>query len=89
VLVSLSKKQASAECKDVFDQFESVQYSLNLNARNGTLDAQPNSFPHVVQACAETVTLNTAALRKLGASSVLITALDEAHALQEKSSTIK
>jgi hypothetical protein len=89
VLVSLSKKQASAECRQVFDQYKDVQYSLNLNARTGSLDAQPNSFPHVVQACAETVSLSTAALRKLGASSILITALDEAHTLQEKSSTIR
>lgn len=89
VLVSLSKKRASAECKEVFDQFKDVQYSLNLNARTATLDAQPSSFPHVVQACAETVPLSTAMLRKLGASSILIAALDEAHALQARSSTIK
>jgi hypothetical protein len=87
-LVSLSKKQASSECKGVFDQFENVQYSLNLNARDGTLDAQPD-FPHVVQACAETVSLSTATLRRLGASSILITALDDAHALQDRSSAIK
>ncbi|MEO6923498.1 MAG: hypothetical protein ABI142_06710, partial [Bryocella sp.] len=46
-LTALSKKKAEGECKGAFDD-GGLEYSLTLNARTGTLDAQPENFPHVM-----------------------------------------
>ena len=86
-LLTLSRNQADNECKDVFKAEEGVAYSLNVDARAGTLDARPATFPHVIQACADTVPLDLSTLRKLGVSSDLIDVLESAHALQHAAKT--
>jgi hypothetical protein len=86
-LRAIAKQKASADCKDVFDEYATILFALSLNARTGTLDATPDSFPHVDEACAETVALDTHTLRRLAVADVLIDALDEAHSLQRPRAT--
>ncbi len=86
-LEAIAKQRATAECKDVFGENETVSFALSLNARTGTLDARPDSLPHVIQACAETVALDASTLKRLRVAKSLIDALEEAHALQQGKSS--
>lgn len=79
----LAKAQANADCKDVFDETEGVPFTLNLNARSGTLDVTPADFPHVWAACEKAVALDPPTLRRLHVAESLVSALEQAHAMQK------
>ena len=78
-LVELAKRQATADCKDVFDGDNAIPFWLDLDARSGSVVAVPSDFPHVVEACAEPVKLDVKTLRSLGVSKAFIDVLSVAH----------
>lgn len=55
---------------------------LNLwpDPKDGGLGVEPGDLPHVVQACADPITIPTATLRPLGVDAALLDAIDAAHA---------
>ncbi len=79
-VTALAKKQAQPECAEAYK--ENPDFALNLDARSGTLALTPSDFPHVIQACADSVDLTGDDLRKLHVAPRLIDALHTAHALQ-------
>lgn len=58
--------QAQPECREVFTEGGDTSFSIGLDGTTGSLTAMPVDFPHVIQACAEEVVLDGAALRRLG-----------------------
>lgn len=76
-LEELNLRKAVPDCKDAFQHPQS--FLLWLDARDGTIVAEAADLPHVVQACAEEIRLNTAAARDLGFSDELLQAVEEAH----------
>jgi hypothetical protein len=66
---------AQPECRDVFADDGYDGFSIGLDARTGALTATPADLPHVIQACAEEMRLNGAALRQLGFAPELRAAL--------------
>lgn len=84
-LIKRSKDKAQEDCKGAFDVSpgeEAPAYTLLPNARSGTLDAIPATFSHALLACADTVSLDGGAMKKLGIQPELIEAIKTAQALQ-------
>jgi|GEM_PF-2433552 len=69
------------QCRDVFDPTALADQTFNIwaDAENGGVTVQPD-FAHVVQACAESVTLTAADLRQFNADPKLVEAITAAHA---------
>jgi hypothetical protein len=67
----------SDECKAVLSDPE-IKLSLWPDAKGGGIAVAPAGLPHAVVACADAVTIPTAALRKLGVKAVLLDAIDAA-----------
>ena len=70
--------QAQPECREVFTEGGDTSFSIGLDGTTGSLIAMPVDFPHVIQACAEEVVLDGAALRRLGFAPALREALARA-----------
>ncbi len=69
---------AEPECREVFTEAGDTSFSIGLDGTTGSLTAVPVDFPHVIQACAEEVVLDGAALRRLGFAPELREALAKA-----------
>ena len=68
-------KDVDPSCKDALSEAD-LTFVLWLDREAKGLAMQTVSLPHVVQACADTVTIDVAKLRELGAAPSLIEALD-------------
>lgn len=68
-------KDVDPSCKDALSETD-LTFVLWLDREAKALAMQTVSLPHVVQACADTVTIGAAKLRELGAAPTLIEALD-------------
>jgi hypothetical protein len=68
-----------AECRKVLADQSGTGLMLWPDAAADGLGIQPSDFPHVIKACGPPETLGISALRKLGASTVLLDAITEAH----------
>jgi Deacetylase PdaC len=80
VLPALQKMNlaaAHADCKDAFQ--DPQPFLVWPDAKGGTLVAQPFDLPHVVQACANEISLTMDQARKLGFDKNLLTAIEQAH----------
>jgi hypothetical protein len=69
------------ECADVWapEALEGTDFKVWLDAQNGGLSISPQ-FVHVMQACADTVTMNAAEMRRFGVPPAIIDAVTAAHA---------
>lgn len=69
------------ECAEVWapEALEGTGFKVWLDAQNGGLSVSPQ-FVHVVQGCADTVTLNPDEMRRFGVSPAIIDAVESAHA---------
>lgn len=67
-------------CADVWapEALEGAGFKVWLDAQSGGLSVSPQ-FAHVVQACADTATLNSEDMRRFGVSSAIIDAVTAAH----------
>ena len=82
-LTALARTHATKDCKNVFDASDAVPFVLWLDARSGSVMAQPGSFPHAVSTCAEAVSISSDQAKAIGGfNEELLDALDAAHKLQ-------
>jgi hypothetical protein len=68
-----------SECKDAF--FDPQAFTIWPDAKSGTLIVEPADLPHVVQACANDMTLTVKEAKSLGFSAELLAAVAAAHQL--------
>jgi hypothetical protein len=73
----LAVAAAEDDCKEAFSDEQSFQ--IWLDAKRGTLVAQPFGLPHAAQACAQEIHLTIDQARKLGFSESILAALEQAH----------
>lgn len=78
----VAMRDADADCKEAWDSYPEMTFSISLDAKQGAVVLQPTSFPHAMQACADDVLLDAARLRALKAAPELIEAVEAAHRLQ-------
>ncbi len=74
-LQQLAHQQAAGECKDAFSN-EPVAFAIYPDAASHSLKLFPADFPHVIQACAEPVSLDIPTLKSLKTPAALLTALE-------------
>jgi hypothetical protein len=76
-LLPMTIAAADADCKEVFSDGQSFQ--IWLDAKRGTLVAQPFGMVHAVSACAQEINLTIEQARKMGFSEKILEALEQAH----------
>jgi hypothetical protein len=84
MLDEMSRDVTSDDCKHVFDSAK--DYQIWPDAKKGELVALATDLPHVIQGCAEEISLTLDQARKLGFSERLLTAIDQAHRAQTAAS---
>lgn len=74
-------RQTNKDCAEVYADPQPLGTLLKVwpNARADGVGLQPSEWPHVVKACAVTITVPVSELRKLGAQAAFLNAIDEAH----------
>lgn len=79
-LASTDREHAQ-QCADLWtpEALEGVSFKIWLDAQAGGLSVGPE-FAHVIQACADTATLDADAMRRFGVSTAIIDAVAAAHA---------
>ena len=80
VLPSLQPLAVAAAVDDCKDAFSDAQpFQIWLDAKRGTLVAQPFGLPHAAQVCAQEMHLTIDQARKMGFSESILAALEQAH----------